>query len=413
MKRSYFLIIALLGGVGIILTILFFILRNPYTRINPTPEPEPTVATILTEAPPTADEATSIDLLTVREGDTLGATVGIDGARLVYFDQQDNKIKVAEFDGTGAQDLSESLSGVSAMGVAPTKDRAWLQLEDPATDEQISLIYDFRVREAVRLENGIKAIDWSPDGKQLVYYVERDGSAPQLRVTSFAGLEPTTIRDNFVLVDPQLRWFAPDDIAYWLEPDSRRPSGVVTMRTNGSEAVELLAPLEAQDIIFSPNGESFFTGSNDPVSGKPVVFVGSIADQEVTEVPLTTWVKKCTWTSDSTRVVCFVPRDLPAGFEFPDDDAGLTYRDQLWSIDAITAEPQRLYDVPLNITDATQPFLSSDNTRLTFFDSARNALVSLDVSALLSAPVAPEEEGDTTTTTPATGSVPSTIPGGN
>lgn len=398
MRRSYFLIIALLGGVGIILVILFFILRNPYERINPTPEPEPAVPAVLTEPPPTADEATSSELLTVREGDTLGATVGIDGARLVFFDQQDNKIKVTEFDGTGEQELSESLSGVTAMGVAPTKDRAWLQLEDPATDDQISLIYDFRAREAIRLENGIRAIDWSPDGQNLVYYVEREGAAPQLRTTSFSGLEPRTIRENFILIDPILDWFAPDQIAYWLKPDSRRPSGVVTMRSTGSEAIELLGPLDAQDIIFSPNGELFFTTSNDPASDKPVAFVGTIADKSVLTVPLTTWAKKCTWTSDSSRVVCFVPRDLPAGFEYPDDDAGLIYRDQLWSIDATTGEPQRVYDVPVNITDATLPFISSDNTRLTFFDRARNALVSLDIAKFLSAPVAPVPPGEENTT---------------
>src|SRR3989337_1298007 len=100
MKRGLFLIIVLLGGLGIVLAILFLILRNPYSQINPPPETPP-VPTTVTAPPPTAEEAETTEILTARVGDTLGATVGIDGARLVFFDQKDNKIKVTEFDGTG------------------------------------------------------------------------------------------------------------------------------------------------------------------------------------------------------------------------------------------------------------------------------------------------------------------------
>jgi hypothetical protein len=404
MRRSVFIGIVVLGGIMIVLAVLFLVLRNPYREINPA-TPESNQVPLL-EQPLAAGESAKEELITVLSQRILGATTGIDGVRLVYFDQTENKIKASEFDGTGQQDLSEQLLGVVAMEVAPSKDRAWLQIDDPETDERITLIYDFRAREAVRLENGIQAIDWSPDGASLVYYLEREGSAPSLKIVSSSGLEPRSLRDNFVLQDPVLEWYGQEDIAFWLRPSSVRPSAIVTLKTNGTQAIELSDELAGQQALFSPDGQKALVSFNDPETDRPVVSMLDIATRAFTEIELSTWIDKCAWTATSDRALCFVPQDLPAGFVYPDDAAKkLNFKDRLWSIERDTAKPQRIYDVPEYISDAVLPFLSKDAVRINFVNREFASLVSLDLTGKIVAPIiAPEEQTnesdiDTTNTT--------------
>jgi hypothetical protein len=401
MRRSVFIGIVVVGGIMIVLAVLFLVMRNPYREINPVASESNQVP--LLEQPLKAEESAEEELITVLSQRILGATTGIDGVRLVYFDQTENKIKASEFDGTGQQDLSEQLLGVVAMEVAPSKDRAWLQIDDPETDERITLIYDFRAREAVRLENGIQAIDWSPDGASLVYYLEREGSAPSLKIVSSSGLEPRSLRDNFVLQDPVLEWYGQDDIAFWLQPSSARPSAVVTLKTNGTQAIELSDEAAGQQALFSPDGQKALISFNDPDTDRPVISMLDIATREFTQIELSTWIDKCAWTATSDRALCFVPQDLPAGFVYPDDAAkGLNFKDRLWSIERDTAKPQRIYDLPEYISDAALPFLSKDAVRINFVNREFASLVSLDLTGKIVAPIiAPEEqtnESDTTTT---------------
>jgi hypothetical protein len=401
MRRSLFIAIVIIGGIIMVLAVLFLVLRNPYGDINPS-EPESDEVQPL-EQPLNADESAEAELITVLSQRILGATTGIDGVRLVYFDQTQNKIKASEFDGTGEQDLSEQLLGVVAMEVAPSKDRAWLQIDDPETDERITLIYDFRAREAIRLENGIKAIDWSPDGASLVYYLEREGSAPSLKVVSSSGLEPRSLRDNFVLQDPVLEWYGQDDIAFWLRPSSVRPSAIVTMKANGTQAIELSNEAASQQALFSPDGQKALISFNDATTDRPVLSMLDVATRTLTTIELSTWIDKCAWTATSDRALCFVPQDLPAGFVYPDNAADdLNFKDRLWSIERDTAKPQRIYDMPEYIADAVLPFLSKDAVRINFLNREFETLVSLDLTGKIVAPIiAPEEqtnEDETSTT---------------
>ncbi|MFH0830564.1 MAG: hypothetical protein V1895_00705 [Parcubacteria group bacterium] len=397
MKRQYFLLIVIAGGIIGVLTLLFFIFSNPYERLNP---PEPQVpAQIAQELPPIADQAVDTELISALTKETIGVTTGIDGLRLVFYDKSDSKIKVSEYDGTGEQELSDTLLGVEAMGVAPTKEKAWLRLTDPETSEAITLVYDFRVKEAVRLENGIQTIDWSPDGLELVYFVERQGAAPALKIVEANGIEPRTVRDNFSVQDPVIDWYGQDALAYWLAPSSTRPSSTISLTTRGANAVQLAPEGIAQQVKFSPDGQFALIGQNNPDSGKPQLLLGVTAERDLQVLPLTTWLDKCTWLDDSARILCFVPRNLPGGFTYPEDDDGsLDYGDQLWVIDAATAKPQLIYDVPQTIKDARDPFASQNGSRLNFLIRPDGVLASLDLTDKLVAPTIPSENTNQTNT---------------
>ncbi len=139
-------------------------------------------------------------------------------------------------------------------------------------------------------------------------------------------------------------------------------------------------------------------GQNDVATGKPKLLLGSTTDHKLKTLALTTWLDKCTWMADSGRILCFVPRDLPGGFTYPDDDKGAnTYRDQLWVIDAATAKPQSVYDVPGSITDATRPFAAHNGSRLNFLSRASGTIISLDMADKLVAPTAPDQAANDVT----------------
>jgi len=391
MKKGVFFAIVIGGGIIGVIAIFFFIFSNPYRTLNPGEfnnalenNQASASGTIL---PPTPQEDHQAVLQTINSKPLLGLSVGIDGERLVFFDTDEQKIKVSEFDGSGEQDLSEKLVGVNAMGLAPTKDKAWLQIDDPKSKDQITLVYDFRAREAVRLENGIQAIDWSPSGSELVYYVKRSDSMPMLRRVTSNGLAPRSIRENFVLQDPVLNWYATNAIAFWQTPRADRQASIITMTDLGTQAIELVGDLNANQAVFSPDGTRVLVGNNDPVTQKPTLLIGNVATKEFNTISLTTWVDKCTWSKDSTRILCFVPSKLKGGFTYPDDiaeDIGLA--DYLWSIEAATGEPRRIFDLPDSVGNASNPVLTDDLTRITFTDLNSGNLISLDLTDKISAP---------------------------
>jgi|GEM_PF-6035879 len=410
MRRGLFFFIVALCGVMAVLTILFFIFDNPYRRLNPAPEAPVDQSADENALPPLAVDADSTELLTVWLGKVVGMSTGVDGLRLVFYDADKSKIAVTEFDGTGYQELSDTLLGVEDMALSPTKEKAWLRLVDPEAKEIVTLVYDFRAKEAARLENGIQAIDWSPDGSELLYYVERAGAAPALKIVSANGVEPRTIRDGFSVQGPVLDWYGESQIAYWLKPSSTRPSSIITMSTAAENATELTESAPSQQALFSPDGRFVLVSQNNPQTGKPELSLGTTADQSFAALPLTTWVDKCTWMDDSARLLCFVPRDLPGGFTYPEDnDGSLTYRDQLWVVDAATAKPQLIYDVPASITDATQPFAAGNGSRLNFLSRGSSTIISLDIEDKLVAPTTPDvttqpiDNTVNTSNTPATG----------
>ena len=407
MRRSYFFAIVIAGGVVVIFTLLFFIFDNPYSRLNPTPEVVIDQIDLDMQLPPLANQTADVELITVWTGAALGMTTGVDGQRLVFYDQDKKKIVVTEFDGSGIQELSDTLLGVERMDVSPTREQAWLRLTAPETQEAITLVYDFRAQEAVRLENGIKSIDWSPDGSELAYYVEREGASPAIKIVARNGIEPRTVRDAVTVQDPIIDWYAPDALAYWLAPSSTRPSSVITMNTFGQNAVELSGSVPAQQALFSPDGTYALVSFNDPTTSKPVMQLSTTADRTLQTLPLTTWIDKCTWMDDSARALCFVPRDLPGGFTYPeDDDATRSYRDQLWLIDAATARPQLIFETQESIADARLPFAAQTGTRLNFWVRASDTagagragltVVSLDISDKVISPSVPgSDQPDTT-----------------
>jgi len=271
MKRSTFFLIVIGAGIIIIFVLIFMIFSNPYERLNP-PAEEPVAAEAA--GVPTTEEEPTAELITIWEGPTSGATTGVDGIRLVFLDKETSTIKVTEFDGTGEQKLSDTFVGVQDFAVSPTKDRAWLQLNDPDSETLITLIYEFRTKNAVRLEDGIRAIDFSPDGSQVVYHVSREGTAPKIRTTPVSSLAPVTIKDNFVALNPVLRWYADDRIAFWLSPSSERPSSIITMTTTGTETVELISEAPAMQAKFSPDGTKALVSYNNPATEKPVMLNG-------------------------------------------------------------------------------------------------------------------------------------------
>lgn len=377
MRRSYLIGIVIAGTIIIVLTVIFLILRNPYEQINP---PVATSETTEPAAPPTADDDASRELITVRETPTLGAGVGVDGVRLVFMDLQTSTLRVTEYDGTGEQSLSDAFVGVQASLLSPTRERAIIQVDNPDGPDVITLIYDLRTRDAVRLEDGIVAFDWSPDGSSIVYYVARTGSAAALRTVGVDGAEPQTLRDAFTLIDPVVDWYDALHVAFWQRPSADRLSPIMSISVDGREAFEISPAAAAQQARFSPDGTHVLISSNDAVTGKPVLALGEVAERVFATVPLVTWADKCTWSHDGSLAMCFAPQVLPAGFTFPTDDHDLNYQDELWTIAATTGKTQRVYQVPAGVPDATQPFASDNLARLNFLDRMRGALVSLDVA---------------------------------
>jgi len=376
-RRSYLIAIVVGGAVVIVLTIIFLILRNPYDQINP---PQAALSPTEPTAPPVADDTTQRELVTVRETPTLGAGVGVDGVRLVFMDLPTSTLRVAEYDGTGEQSLSDAFVGVQASLLSPTRARAIVQVDSTEGPDVITLVYDLRTRDSIRLEDGIQAFDWSPDGSSVVYYVARDGSAPALRTVTVDGSAPQTLRESFTLIDPVVDWYDTLHVAFWQRPNADRPSPIMSVSVDGRESFEFTAAASAQQARFSPDGLHALVSSNDPQTDKPALALVDVATRTFTTLPLVTWVDKCTWSYDGAIAMCFAPRVLPAGFTFPTDDSNLSYQDELWAIDATTGKTQRVYQVPDGIPDATQPFASDDLVRLNFLDRVRGALVSLDIA---------------------------------
>lgn len=93
---------------------------------------------------------------------------------------------------------------------------------------------------------------------------------------------------------------------------------------------------------------------------------------EETPLPFTGVASKCIWTQDSARVLCGIPRFLPAG-EYPDAwlFGRVSFSDALWSIDPLSGETLRLADFEEEYQtsiDLWQPSIDGEGEVITFIN---------------------------------------------
>lgn len=257
---------------------------------------------------------------------------------IVYYEKDTGKV----FEVTFRNSREKSVSDISLSNLIKT---IWA----PSRKEVVSLFYypkgnhykyfNYKTRASVDLGTNIKSLTFSPDGSQIAYFGDREGSRgifiSQPDGSSFKKLLSSRLENA------EIYWPSNELLAFKTEVADE--SELYSLSREG-EIKKILDSRDGLDVKWSKDG-SMLLFSQKTDSGVSLYSKDIVLDNEVV-LNVSTSASKCDWDMDGKTIVCGVPRSSASGDE--------------------------IYEIGL---DGTKKLLSSPNSRI---DTAELFLSSLD-----------------------------------
>lgn len=238
-------------------------------------------------------------------------------------------------------------------------------------------LYDYQTGSSISLNSNIQWVNWSPDGKKIVYQYhnpkseESDISISNPDGSGWKNIFKTRL-DNLII-----DWPIKDKISI-MTPVSGLSQGLLyTINPNNSDFQRILSDLFGLNIKWSPKADKIlFTNTN--ADGKNLTL--SVADsngQNIKSLDSATIVEKCAWSLDNKNIFCAVPRNLSVNAIWPDDyyKNKLVISDDFYQINTETSNKNRIIELGReSAIDAQNLFLSPKEDYLFFTDRANGKL---------------------------------------
>lgn len=303
---------------------------------------------------------------------------------LLYYSLRDKTLKHTTIDTKKSDTLFGALPGtVKRVLWSPVSIGALVLIEE----NQSSLWYytDFRNQSITPLRKELSRLSWNTLGDGIYYiYTDPATGARSLNTASPRGenwrkLTDLDTNDYFVSTIPQS-----SQVAFWTHPDGLEESRLESISLTGEGRRLLLSGRYGGDYLWSPNSRSILISSVDTRGGSnPSLGIVDENGESYRDLLVPTFISKVTWSKDNQTIYYALPSAFVSGTTLPNDYFGkpIYTKDTFWKMNLKTGRRERL--VPLNeiaqAFDATDLFLSPDETRLFFVDRSTNKLYSINL----------------------------------
>ena len=176
-----------------------------------------------------------------------------------------------------------------------------------------------------------------------------------------------------------LSWPTTNIISLQTKASALAPGYLYTLNPSNGVLAKVIGDVPGLTALWSPSGKRLLY-SESSQEGKVIKLQYLSRETGLTkQVELTTLPEKCVWSKKNDAVVfCAIPQlDATARAQLPDDwwQGNIAFNDALWQINLDTGLKKML--LPTSAFDATNLFVSEDESFLFFTDKKENLLWSL------------------------------------
>lgn len=299
--------------------------------------------------------------------------------QLFYYSLRDQSFKSFAFDTRETKTILQNVPGtVKRVLWAPNLIGVLAYIED--NQGLLWRFIDFRDQTVTLLRPEMSRLSWNTLGDGIYYlYTDPATGAQSINTASFNGtnwkkLTDVERGDYFVSNIPQS-----SQAAFWTKPDGFTQSRLESISLTGEGRTELFSGRYGADYSWSPNGRLILVSSGETqASHQPSLGLLSEAGGDYQDLKVPTLINKVTWSKDNQTLYYAQPNTFPSGTVLPNDYYAkpITTIDTFWKMDIKTGKRKRL--IPLNemkeTFDATDLFLSHDETKLYFLDRSSHKL---------------------------------------
>lgn len=304
--------------------------------------------------------------------------------QLFYYSPGDKSLNYTSLETKETTTLVKNIPGtVKRILWSPTFIGAMLLIEE--NGDSLWYYVDFRGQAPRPLKKEMSRLSWNTLGDGIFYlFTDPATGERSLNISSFTGenwkrLTDLGTSDYFVSTIPQSSY-----VAFWTKPDGLEAGRLESISLTGEGRKTLFSDRFGADYLWSPNSRSILVGSiEDKGSNTPVLGILDENGQNYRNLLIPTLINKVTWSKDNQTIYYAIPNAFPEGTVLPNDYFGkpIYTKDTFWKMNIKTGKRERL--VPLKeidqAFDATDIFLSPDETSLFFLDRSTNKLYSINL----------------------------------
>ena len=337
------------------------------TRDNQPGASEPSDTEPATDSEPSVEEK----VIAVTDFPVISPTVDAAGENILVYDKTDGRLRQIPVAGGATKTFDETpLPDLVYAAWSPDKEKVLTKFVSPEDGVRI-YFYNHKLQSGVKLKDGIKRVDWLPDGAEIIYLYKDPGTKRvSLNISRPDGSGWRSIGSNLLenmrfAGIPQtprvLLWDAPS-------PETKTRLRLISLINKGARPKTVFERGYNADFLPSPDGEKILV-STAAKRGSNERFLGLLnsSGRDYKHLGIPTNVSKCTWSANGKFIYCA----LPTGD-----------RDTFWKINVSTGEQQRLVDLG-SITasqtryNAFDLFLTPDNGALFFVNKLDGKLYRL------------------------------------
>lgn len=336
---------------------------NPDPFIDPTPDP------VVTPDPtPTPDPVQFGSPATKLSDEAmLSPALFYQGNGIAYFTPDGRLFQATFQQNSGVQELTD-FRELAVPAKASISKVIWPENGNNYLVELVTgqgkrwAVYVSSKGEYVDVPPQVVAIDWLPDGEQLVYFwTEPDGSATM-------NVSPADMSTWDAIVDlwepDNTMSIAPDGktILYWRDITNGASNPINMVTADGKLFRSVVKDGFNFNVAWGPDSRQF--AFNKLVNGRTELWIGNMFTGQVLSTGLETSVEKTVWSLDGKTLLAAVP--------------GSSGYDELYKVDVASAV-SNIFPILGGIGSAQDMFLSLDGTRLYYLDSANGGLYYVDI----------------------------------
>lgn len=298
----------------------------------------------------------------------LGATLGVNGSDLQYYDQYSGKFYKVDKNGNISSLSDKIFYDVENIKWSPTKNKAILEYPDGS-----NIIYDFTNNKQITLPKHWKDFDFSTDGNQIV--MKSIGLDPDNRWLAVANEDGSkaipieSIGEKDATVYPS---WSPNNqtIAMYTEGIDFNRQEVFFVGLNNENFKSTVIEGRGFQPKWSPEGDqliySVYSSDNNL---KPNLWIVNAQGENIgsgrKNLNVETWADKCVFAG-TKDVYCAVPENLEEGAGLFPELAKNTH-DYLYKIDSVTGL-KKLIAIPDNTYNMSNLIISDNGYYLYFTD---------------------------------------------